>query len=184
MARHKVLIPLDGSEFSRQVLPYVRSLLAPGAFEVTLLRVAATPEGMTAPPPRPLTLDSWLLRQGAVDDRHPIFQSQVWEGLKAELRQELESEVRLLSGAGFTVQTVVRFGDPAQEIIDLAEDEAVDLVVMATHGRSGLGRLIMGSVAEAVLRRSHLPVMMVRPEQALAGEALPEEAPAAGRARL
>jgi len=180
MARHKVLVPLDGSEFSRQVLPYVRSLLDPREFAVTLLRVASTPEGLSSPPPRPLALDGWLMGRGAADHTHPIFQSQVWDGLKVELRDELEPEVNLLSQAGFRVTTVVRFGDPAEEIIDVTESEEISVVVMATHGRSGLERFVMGSVAEAVLRHLHIPVMMVRPQPTVVGEALPVEAHPAG----
>jgi len=52
--------------------------------------------------------------------------------------------------------------------------------VMATHGRSGLERLVLGSVAEAVLRHLHIPVMMVRPRPTVVGEALPVEAPSVG----
>jgi len=180
MADRKVLVPLDGSEFSRQVLPYVRSLLDPTAYAVTLLRVASTPEGVSSPPPRPLALDGWLMGRGDGDQAHPVFQSQVWDGLKAELRANLEPEVQLLTQAGFHVTTVVRFGEAAEEIIDVAESEAMALVVMATHGRSGFERLVLGSVAEAVLRRLHIPVMMVRPQPTVAGEALPVEAPAVG----
>lgn len=176
MAGHNVVVPLDGSEFSRQVLPYVRKFLDPGSFSLTLLRVASTPEGVTVPPPRPLALDGWLLGRDHADMEHPIFQSQVWDGLKAELRQELAPELELLRDAGFTVEIVVRFGDPAHEIIDVARGEDVSLVVMATHGRSGLGRWILGSVAEAVLRNVHVPVMMVRPQPTVAGETLPAEA--------
>lgn len=180
MADRKVLVPLDGSQFSRQVLPYVRSLLDPAAYAVMLLRVASTPEGLTSPPPRPLALDGWLMGRGDTDRAHPIFQSQVWDGLKAELRGNLEPQVNLLAQAGFTVTTIVRFGDAAEEIIDVAEDEDVAMVVMATHGRSGLERLVMGSVAEAVLRHLHVPVMMVRPQPTVVGETLPAGAPAAG----
>lgn len=180
MARHKVLVPLDGSGFSRQVLPYLRSLLDPQAFDVTLLRVAAPPEGITAPPPRPLALDGWIMGHGEPPEAHPIFQSQVWDGLKAELREELEPEVNLLHQAGFSVAVQVRFGDAAEEIIDVAESEDVALVVMATHGRSGLERLLMGSVAEAVLRRLSIPVMMVRPQRSVVGESQLADAHAAG----
>ena len=49
-------------------------------------------------------------------------------------------------------------GDPADEIVALAEQEKADLIVMGTHGRTGLGRLLMGSVAEAVVRRTSCPV--------------------------
>lgn len=163
MTRHKVLIPLDGSAFSRQALPYASELLTPASFDITLLRVAATPEGFTPPPARPVALSNWVLGPSERDTSHPIYQSQVWDALKAELQAELEPDVQRLAKAGFTVAAQVRFGDAADEIIALVESGAVSLVVMATHGRSGLGRLLMGSVAEAVLRRSRVPVMMVRP---------------------
>ena len=54
-------------------------------------------------------------------------------------------------------------GEPAEAIVRLAESEQCDLIVMGTHGRKGLSRLLMGSVAEAVVRRSHCPVMTLRP---------------------
>lgn len=58
-------------------------------------------------------------------------------------------------------------GDPAREIVQLAEEEKVDLIVMGTHGRTGLGRLLMGSVAEAVVRRAKCPVFTLKqPESA------------------
>ncbi|MEJ2668521.1 MAG: universal stress protein [Deinococcales bacterium] len=173
MTRHKVLIPLDGSEFSRQALPYVSKLLLPASFDVTLLRVAGTPEGFTSPPARPVALSNWVLGPSETNTTHPIYQSQVWDALKAELRAELESDVGLLASAGFNVDAQVRFGDAADEIIALVESEAVSLVVMVTHGRSGLGRLLMGSVAEAVLRRSRVPVMMVRPVPAGDSDTVP-----------
>jgi nucleotide-binding universal stress UspA family protein len=56
-------------------------------------------------------------------------------------------------------------GDPADEIVALAEQEKADLIVMGTHGRTGLGRLLMGSVAEAVVRRARCPVFTFKENQ-------------------
>ena len=57
-------------------------------------------------------------------------------------------------------------GDPASQIVQLADDEHVDLIVMGTHGRTGLTRVLMGSVAEAVVRRAGCPVLTIKhPEQ-------------------
>jgi nucleotide-binding universal stress UspA family protein len=53
-------------------------------------------------------------------------------------------------------------GDPALEILDEAQESKVDLIVMGTHGRSGLGRLLMGSVAESVVRKAACPVLTVK----------------------
>jgi len=56
----------------------------------------------------------------------------------------------------------VTVGDPASEIVNVAKEENVDLIVMSTHGRKGISRLLMGSVAELVVRRAHCPVLTVR----------------------
>jgi hypothetical protein len=102
---------------------------------------------------------SWDAERAA----HPIYATQVWENFKTMLLDDMESDMRCLKDSGFQVSMEVRFGKPAQEVIDLVEEEGIDLVVMSTHGRSGLARLLMGSVAETVPRRLSVPVMMVRP---------------------
>jgi nucleotide-binding universal stress UspA family protein len=82
--------------------------------------------------------------------------------------------VRALQSAGFRVSTAMCFGEPANEIERYMDDEGVDLVAMTTHGRTGLVRLMLGSVAEHILRHVHVPVMLYRsvgnvtPEQAAA----------------
>lgn len=60
------------------------------------------------------------------------------------------------------VETAVWYGAPAPAIVEAARVSRVDLVVMSTHGRSGLGRLVLGSVAESVLRNTHTPILLVR----------------------
>jgi nucleotide-binding universal stress UspA family protein len=68
----------------------------------------------------------------------------------------------LPSEPGITVEHHLTVGDPVSEIVDLANRERCDLIVMGTHGRSGLSRLILGSVAELVLRKAPCPVLMVK----------------------
>ncbi|HEX6290175.1 MAG TPA: universal stress protein [Herpetosiphonaceae bacterium] len=168
MQAYNCLIPLDGSAFSRQILPFVRRLLPPEHYTITLLRVAAPPEGVGALPPRPLVVDGMVLpeyetAQDAVLAKHPIYASQADENVRAALEDELQADVYYLEAAGFTVKVLVKLGDPAEEIIDLAEQGGSDLVAMATHGRTGLPRLVLGSVAEEALRRLAVPVLLVRP---------------------
>ena len=134
---------------------------------LTLLYVAEAPEGVRERTWAPLVSEAWPgLKPGGVrdtDDReHPIYESQVWESTKAQPIEAFDDDVRALADAGFSVRMVIRFGDPAQEIADLIEEDDIDAVVMATHGRSGLSRAIMGSVAERVLRMVHVPVIMIR----------------------
>jgi hypothetical protein len=84
--------------------------------------------------------------------QHPIYQSQAWVSTREEVLDALDDDVRRLAEAGYEVALVVRFGDPAQELADLVDEEGVDAVVIATHGRSGLSRAVLGSVAERLLR--------------------------------
>jgi nucleotide-binding universal stress UspA family protein len=70
---------------------------------------------------------------------------------------------------GVRVRWQTQFGMAAQGILDVATKCGVDLVVMSTHGRSGLGRWIMGSVADRVLRASHIPILLIRSNAVLEG---------------
>lgn len=167
MAMLRVLIPLDGSKFSRQILRHVRTLLSPEDNELILLRVGESPEGISGAPARPATSDSLSPVYESERDikraEHPIYTSQAWDSVQAALVNELQAEVNHLQGAGYAVSVAVRFGNPAQEIVDFVEQESVDLIAMTTHGRSGLGRLIFGSVADRVLRNVSVPVLLLRP---------------------
>jgi nucleotide-binding universal stress UspA family protein len=72
----------------------------------------------------------------------------------------------MLRDRGIAVRSEVLLGQPAEEIIDYAKDQDADLIVMCTHGRSGLGRWIFGSVTEKVLRGAKTPVLVIRPDGA------------------
>lgn len=144
----RVLVPLDGSPLAEAVLPFVSSLARPLGLEIALLRVipVITPkvvEGGT----RRIILD-----QGE------------------RLREEAEVYLRGVAGSlvadGFRVTTTVRTGEAAPEIVAGARECQADLIGMMTHGRTGLGRLFFGSVAEAVLRHAAVPVFVVRATEA------------------
>lgn len=91
-----------------------------------------------------------------------------WVELAAELESAGEDAVlaveRAAESAGVEVTTTIQRGPPHEAILQYVEREGVDLVVMGTHGRSGLGRVLLGSVAESVVRRSPVPVHVVRME--------------------
>lgn len=181
--RVQVLIPLDGSDFGRQVVPYVLQVLHPDVHVLTVVRVSDVPEGHVPMPSRPLVLDGWIVGEESPTDEPPIFQSQVAAGAVANLQEEVLVDARALADAGFEVHAVVRFGNPSDEIVALVREGEFALVVMATHGRSGVERVLLGSVAGHVLRHVHVPVMMVRPVPEGAGEALPAEREARAPAR-
>ncbi|NHN40323.1 universal stress protein [Halorubellus sp. JP-L1] len=89
-----------------------------------------------------------------------------WEHIRDMLGEEgeraLERVQELADPAGVDVETVVVDGSPSREIVHYAEDGGIDLIVMGTHGRGGIDRLLLGSVAERVVRASKVPVLTVR----------------------
>jgi nucleotide-binding universal stress UspA family protein len=89
-----------------------------------------------------------------------------WEHVRDMLGEEgeraLERVGDIADGEGVPVESVVVDGSPSREIVRYAEDEPCDLVVMGTHGRGGIDRLLLGSVAERVVRASRVPVLTVR----------------------
>jgi nucleotide-binding universal stress UspA family protein len=159
MITNKVLIPIDGSAFSLQVLPQLRPLLAPAQTELILLRVAPEQDVIELEPGNP---------------DMTVYVDQREAGLKADFADEMLPQVRALQSAGFQVSTAMRFGDPAKEIERYIDDKGVNLVAMTTHGRTGLAHLVWGSVAEHVLRHARVPVMLYRS----AGNVSPEQAAA------
>jgi nucleotide-binding universal stress UspA family protein len=167
MTRTKVLIALDGSAWSRQILTPIRQLFTPANHELMLLRVAELPTGIVGAPPRQISA-SW--RNTMYESRrdleyalHPIYDSQQEPNERAALEMTLLPDQQLLQRDGYIVTSLVRFGEPAEEIADLARCANVDLVAMATHGQTGLRHLLMGSVAEQVLRDLTIPVLLIRP---------------------
>lgn len=98
----------------------------------------------------------------------------MYEFLKKEGKEALEYAASACEEAGVPVEAIMLEGHPAPEIIDFAEDTAMDLVVIGTTGRTGLNRILLGSVAGHVVRHCKVPVMVVRgkksPENKAEGE--------------
>jgi nucleotide-binding universal stress UspA family protein len=88
---------------------------------------------------------------------------QVWEEQRLWAEQQLAERVEAAAGRGLTVRYLLRTGTAAEEIAQTATDEHADLVVVGTHGRTGLNRLMIGSVAERVVRVAPCPVLTVKP---------------------
>lgn len=141
MKLDKVLVPLDGSTLAERALPLAIDLLADRPTATLLLLRAA--EGTTTLP--------------GVDPT----EAQVRVVREAEAY--LDSVAARLSGSGVKdVKTSVWYGQAAPAIMEAASIGKFDIIVMGTHGRSGLGRLVLGSVAESVLRGTRIPILFVR----------------------
>ncbi len=176
MPKRKVLIPLDGSDFSRQIVRIVRNFFEPDDVELILFRAAFPPVLPSESSPTdifaggmPIT-GSYEVYNRALDSTYAAL-DQEREQFRLQLAEELAPDVQKLRDAGYTVRCQVDYGEPAQCIVDFVTDTGVDMIAMATHGRGGLGRLVMGSVAERVLRSVSVPVLLMRPDvQAIAAD--------------
>ncbi len=164
---NKVLVPLDGSDLAEAVLPYVEDIGKRCAAEVVLLQVVTTSRERTAaisPPPEKVAMgplaDSTDRMTAVI---HPVYREQEMASIRTEVRRTLAGVKNRLIKAGLEVRVEVLFGRPEVRIVEYAEKEGVDLLAMATHGRTGVGRWVFGSVAEKVLRASGLPILLIRP---------------------
>jgi len=154
----RILVPLDGSELAEGVLPYVEELAKRLGSEVVLLQA--------------VTSLAQLMSQAAASD--PTAMSAVsvevarqeHEALVAAARDYLTRIADRLVHQGIATQVEAVDGSAGGAILDYLRAQEVSLIAMSTHGRGGLGRLVFGSVADAVLRQTHLPVLLVRPVQA------------------
>lgn len=144
----RILVPVDFSTCSRLVVGRAASLAAKLGAHVVLVHVAEIPEGVGA---------DTLVRPDGVAVAAGAFAvggaRSGMEGFVAEARHH-----------GVEPQVVVRTGPVVDTLLAVAEEERADLVVIGTHGRTGLARMVLGSVAEQVARRAHAPVMLVRRE--------------------
>jgi len=95
----------------------------------------------------------------------PLPIADIAEQLEDSAERELPKLAECDEFAGIEVEEMVVHGEAAAEIVRVAKDRNVDLIVIASHGRTGLGRILFGSTAEAVVRHAHCPVLVVKPPQ-------------------
>lgn len=143
----RAIVALDGSQVAEAIMPFILEIAGPLDLEVTLVRV-------TVPvPPTVVEGAAYVLFEDP--DTAQVDAEEYLAPLAVELQHR-----------GVRVKTEVRRGQAADEIVQAAREANADVIAMTTHGRSGLGRLLFGSVAEAVLRTSELPVLLIRVTEA------------------
>jgi nucleotide-binding universal stress UspA family protein len=139
----KILVAVDFSSSSKIAVEYAGALAKVLQSTVTLFHVYQMPDLMNSIVPG---------ADNAVDAEKDRALARRWlEELRAEAQKHIDVEMRV----------VVEHGSPAQEIISLSRSGGFDMVVMGTHGRTGLRHVLMGSVAEAVVRRALCPVLTI-----------------------
>ena len=155
----RILTPLDGSDLSEQVIPYARALASRLSLPTTLL--------MAIEPEHP-SIGQAL---------NPFLHSHETETHRSgHAESYLASVSARLQGAGVTANTLVPRGEPAHAIVDEADNDPGTLIAMASHGRSGVARWWMGSVADRVLHMATNPLLLTRsqPHAATGQEVAPE----------
>jgi len=149
-AYQRILVPLDGSPFAAQALDSATDLAERTGATLLLLTVL--------PPLQTLSFAEAGLR--------PYWSEAARIAAADSATLALTTTAVRLESQGLAVRTLLRHGSPAAEIVHCATDEAADLIVLATHGRSGLPRLWLGSVALGVVRSATQPVLTMRPATA------------------
>jgi nucleotide-binding universal stress UspA family protein len=144
VAGSSILVPLDGSYLSEAILPHMARLAHGRELRLVLLHVVA---------------EDPATRAGRGDAAARTRR----QALAAEHERYLREREEQIADPLVTVEVPVRFGNPVDEILACAREVGAQLIAMTTHGRTGLRRLVFGSVAAAVLQRSPVPVALYRP---------------------
>jgi nucleotide-binding universal stress UspA family protein len=130
-----ILVPLDGSPLAEHALPYAERLARATSAHLILCRALSATK----------------------------LQPEQIVAAVGDARAYVQGVADQLAGRGSIVETTIPWGEPGDEILEQVRSARADLVVMATHGRSGLGRWLYGSVADEVLRRASVPMFLVPP---------------------
>jgi nucleotide-binding universal stress UspA family protein len=146
----KVLVPLDGSERAEGVLPHVRDLAKAGAAgEIILMKIIDLPAFATEIPSREAILSGSLL---------PTLLTT----LRDDAARYLEKIQSQLSAEGLNVRSEILEGRTIKTILDYLYENEVNLIVVATHGHSGVTQFLLGSIAHRIIHTSDIPVLLVR----------------------
>jgi len=145
---NKIIVPLDGSQVAEQALKSAVAIAQQTKAQIILLQA-------------PVFKDVIIPSEAGYG---LLWPESSMEAVISEASDYLNNIQIQYTQPDLTLQTVIVEGDPASAIIDTALEEGADLIVMSTHGRTGLTRWVLGSVTEKVLRHAHCPVLVVRNE--------------------
>jgi len=149
---NRILVPLDGSEIAEQVWPHVEALAEKFGSGVTLLRAIMPPVSPVVVAP----MEASVTRSTAE------LYIEAMEAERQEASEYLSTLAERLRKRGLQVTQELHEGRAAGVILERAAAVGAELIAMTTHGRSGLERLVLGSVAEEVTRKAPCPVLLVR----------------------
>lgn len=140
----KILVPLDGSELAEAVLPHAEALAKSENAELVILRVPSIPAGEYI----------------AID---PIVASTIRKDIRDEAAKYVHQMVDTLKKDHIKATGLTKEGPVPDTILEVAEETHADMIAMSTHGRTGVKRWLMGSVADKIVHHTHIPVMLIHP---------------------
>ena len=150
---NKMLVCLDGSPLAESVLPYVTDEAAFHGTQIVLFTAVSGPTifspGIPGVPPMPVETEG--LRKQA-------------RKTETEALAYLDKLAASFKKKKLRIETATAFGEAGKAIVSYADNNGVDLIALATHGRGGLGRAVFGSVADFVLHETKLPVLIIKPQ--------------------
>jgi nucleotide-binding universal stress UspA family protein len=147
----RILLPLDGSNVAEQAIPHAEMLAQVLSAELVLFQAFE--------PVRPVAIEGGVAMS-------PAMIKEEEEAKRGSALVYLDSVGKAFRDKGLSTSSIVALGSPADKIIDYADANAIDLIAMSTHGRSGIGRWVFGSVTDKVLHAGDKPVLAVRATKA------------------
>lgn len=148
----RILLPHDGSSFAERALPHVKEMARQHGAEVHLLEVIPVQAPVLLAPELSVDAEPDLTLEALAEAQ---------QALREAGRARLEAVCSELQSEGLVCRWSVVDGEPVHEILAYTTKHGIDLIAMATHGRTGLARAILGSVTDAVLRKGNTPMLVV-----------------------
>jgi nucleotide-binding universal stress UspA family protein len=140
----KILYPTDFSDASKKALDYIKQLKQAGIKEVVVLHVIDERE-----------ID-------AIFQHSAVRFEDIVRSIRADAKKDMDAVERELKKDGLTVKVRIERGIPFREILRVEEEEGISAIVIGSHGKSNIKEMLLGSVSEAVIRKSEKPVLVVK----------------------
>ena len=167
MPKNKILIPLNQSELSKEILVHVENFISADENDLILFFVTKPPSGVGFG--KPDLRAGYVPRPGDEPVRptlHPIYASQQQDSIKAHVDAELMPITNRLREAGYKVSIVVGFDkDPVEAILGVIAKSKIDLVAMSTRARVGVTRFFFRSIADTLAQKAKVPVLLIHPPE-------------------
>ncbi|MBI4311305.1 MAG: universal stress protein [Chloroflexi bacterium] len=154
----RFLVPLDGSHLAEQALPYAKEFVSKMAGTLYLVRVVTISRQLAA---------ASMVGPGGMESMATVDVGAIDKAIELETQEArtyLSQQSERLQREGLRVEWEVRQGIPADEIREAVKAHNIDAVIITTHGRSGLGRVVFGSVSDRIIRDTHVPVIVIKPK--------------------